>query len=380
MTDIVTPTGAWAPKDDGGWTPSRATPAVDATRISALESAVATLTTNLNQVAPRIGFKNRLINCDLAVWQRGTSFSPAANTSAYCADRWVYATGIGSTVTYAKDNFGIGTTVDRYTATIDWGRTVAGTSDASLGQRMEDVRTLQTQVVTFSWFMFTISGSVDVVPYIAQNFGTGGSAQVVTSGPTYTATGSTFTQFTWTVTVPSISGKTVGANSYLEVGIIRQWNTTNALGTVRFYLPQFEAGSTASSFDLRPQAVEWALCRRYFKRFLFQRWPVNGVAPISINAHFPCDDMRTTPSVTLGGGAAWNDASFSNGVPPGANAWGLVLESAAWVTRTGTLALSTSVDASSAKIAITGAATMSNLPSDLATDGSTMWVDLSAEL
>jgi hypothetical protein len=43
------------------------------------------------------GFKNRLINGALAIWQRGTSFTVGASTFTYTADRWVAYSGNSST-------------------------------------------------------------------------------------------------------------------------------------------------------------------------------------------------------------------------------------------------------------------------------------------
>ena len=37
---------------------------------------------------PAVGFRNRIINGDMRIWQRGTTFSNPTSTNFYTADRW----------------------------------------------------------------------------------------------------------------------------------------------------------------------------------------------------------------------------------------------------------------------------------------------------
>ena len=325
--------------------------------------------------------RNRFDNSTFSVAQRGTSGTVTGSARGFTADRWDIISGTGATNSWVLHAFTPGLWPDRGNY-FEWNRTVAGSTVSVIQQVVEDVLTWNGQTITLSVMASAGSGPIDFYPTIYQNFGAGGSGGVQTFGSVVTATTtSTVSRWSWTFQVPSVAGKTIGTDSSLNIAWKRDHNSTNgATGVLNLYFPQVEVGGVATPFEYVPHAIEWAKCRRHFKRFLFVRWPVNGVQPSSINAHFPCDDMRTTPTVTLGGGAVWNDASFSNGGGPGANQWGLVLEGVIWISRTGTLAVSTSVDASSAKVQIGGAASMTNMPSDLATNGTSMWVDLSAEI
>src|SRR5210317_2024163 len=56
-----------------------------------------------------LGIKNRIINGNFDIWQRGTSFSVTASTNIYTADRWRFV-GAGFTGTLTRQNFTAGQT------------------------------------------------------------------------------------------------------------------------------------------------------------------------------------------------------------------------------------------------------------------------------
>jgi hypothetical protein len=96
--------------------------------------------------------RNKIINGNFDVWQRGTSFSALG----YGADRWrSYYTG-GTTTVYSQQSFTLGQTdvpdnpefYARLVVTSD------STSDsrASFNQKIEDVRTFAGQTVTVSFW------------------------------------------------------------------------------------------------------------------------------------------------------------------------------------------------------------------------------------
>jgi hypothetical protein len=103
------------------------------------------------------------------------------------------------------------------------------------------------------------------VVIIEQNFGTGGSTAVATPPVTHALTTS-WARYTATFSVPSIAGKTIGTNSFLEVRVIR---TIDALAhTIDLWGVQLEAGSIATPFRRNAPSIqaELAACQRYYYR------------------------------------------------------------------------------------------------------------------
>ena len=214
--------------------------------------------------------KNHIINGDFGIWQRGTSFSNPANES-YLADRFnIVFDGSGSTRTVSRQSFTPGTApVTGYESEyfIRMAQTVAGSGGTYLGfnQRMEDVRTFAGQTVTLS-FWAKADATRTILPNLQQNFGSGGSSTVnITSGFTSTNLTTSWARYTFTVSVPSISGKTVGTSSFLQLFFGFAANTVQ---TIDIWGVQMEAGSTATPFQTATGTIqgELAACQRYYFR------------------------------------------------------------------------------------------------------------------
>jgi hypothetical protein len=97
-------------------------------------------------------------------------------------------------------------------------------------------------------------------------FGSGGSATVNTDSSAFTFT-SSWARYSATVTIPSVSGKTIGANSYLQVVFILP--VTGSTWTAQIWGVQVEAGSVATPFTTATGTIqgELAACQRYYQRF-----------------------------------------------------------------------------------------------------------------
>jgi hypothetical protein len=235
--------------------------------------------TNMNDVGGAINLldgaqfaagKNKIINGDFGIWQRGTSFSnPAAGD--FNADRWlVSVNGTGVTRTISQQTFTPGTApVAGYESQyfLRYAVSVIGTATANnLIQKIEDVRTYAGQTVTLSFWAKAATGFTMPSPVIGQNFGSGGSGSVYTSVTmNSTSIGTSWARYTGTVTVPSISGKTIGTGSNLEL-------TIQGLGAGTFTLDlwgvQLENAQTASNFQTATgtKQGELAACQRYYWR------------------------------------------------------------------------------------------------------------------
>jgi hypothetical protein len=249
---------------------------------------------------PISGFRNAIINGDFRVWQRGTSFT-TTGAGIYTSDRWLtpinqngavisrqpFTPGISSTIGYESEFY------LRYVK----GGTTADLM--ALTQRMEDVRTFAGQTVTLSYWM---KGSQNFTnePLIQQNFGSGGSGEVYTTTATQNITTS-WARYSVTFTVPSISGKTIGANNFLSMWVLRYLGTTNI--TAEIWGVQLEKSTIATPFEQRPISTELALCQRYYYRITAGNtygYIAAGVTHTTGNGamiiNFPVP-LRTTPNL-----------------------------------------------------------------------------------
>jgi len=216
--------------------------------------------------------KNKIINGDFGIWQRGTSFTPASTVKTYIADRYnVYRNGTGATVTISRQAFTAGSApVAGYENSFfySFAQSVAGTGatySQYASQRIEDVRTFAGQTATFS-FWAKADANKNVTIEIYQGFGSGGSSDVTVAATSQALTTS-WQRYSLTVSVPSITGKTIGTSSFLSVSLIDA--TLNTTKTIDTWGWQLEAGSTATPFQLAgggtPQA-ELSMCQRYYFR------------------------------------------------------------------------------------------------------------------
>jgi hypothetical protein len=237
-----------------------------------------------------IGFgqagKNKIINGDFGIWQRGTTFS-SMGFAAYTADRFQNAQANTLAVTASQQSFTAGAAPVAGYESAFFHRTVvpanSGSGDyAQLSQRIENVRNYAGQQVTFSFWAKAASGTPKIAIELTQNFGTGGSpSSPVDTYITQVTTSTSWARYTATFTVPSISGKTVGTTANTSFLIIQLWysagsslnSRTGSLGnqanTFDTWGWQIEYGSKATPFQTAsggsPQA-ELAMCQRYYYR------------------------------------------------------------------------------------------------------------------
>lgn len=268
--------------------------------------------------------KNTFINGDMGIWQRGTSISLPNGTWTYGADRWAAysAFSVGSS-TFSQQTFTPGTApVSGYEGTY-FARLTLGTIATffQMEQRIEDVRTYAGQTATVSfWAKSSGTPTVKVTTY--QNFGTGGSAGVSTDGTSFALT-SSWTRYTATLTFPSISGKTIGTNSALNVGLVSVSGTLNGI-TIDTWGWQIEAGSSASSFQTATgtKQGELAACQRYFYGQTIDggttgvgNFAALGMADGTTTSKFPLRlpvTMRTAPSLTFSSQSGFRLFDFVN--------------------------------------------------------------------
>jgi hypothetical protein len=221
--------------------------------------------------------KNKIINGDFSISQRGTSFVDPVS-GGYTLDRWLSAfNGTAGTYTVSQETFTPGTApVAGYEGTnfLRYAVSVAGTGGTirAIDQRIENVRVFAGQTATISfWAKADTNRTIGLD--LTQSFGSGGSTAVTTTLTSQNAT-TAWTRFTETVTVPSVSGKTIGAGSYLTLRFKIPYGTTS---TIDFWGVQVEEGSTATAFQTATGTIqgELAACRRYLPALISNNG-VNG--------------------------------------------------------------------------------------------------------
>ena len=217
-------------------------------------------------VSPFVAGKNKIINGDFSIWQRGTSFSNPKGV--YLADRYNYNYDGTGNITISQQSFTPGAAPvagyeSQYFLRINQTTAGSGNNFSVLAQPIENVQTLAGQTVTVSfWAKADTSRALSI--QLRQDFGSGGSSNVDTSGAGATLTTS-WARYTNTITLPSISGKTIGTGSALRLFIYVPGNTTQ---TIDLWGVQVEAGSVATPFTTASGTLqgELALCQRYYQK------------------------------------------------------------------------------------------------------------------
>jgi hypothetical protein len=241
--------------------------------------------------------KNKIINGDFGIWQRGTSITATATGYFYSSDRWLGYSQSGTSSTMSRQTFTAGTApVSGYEGTY-FLRTVDTAGQATLEQRIEDVRIFAGQTVTLSYWAKSNS-SQNVTNNLIQNFGSGGSSAVyatVVSGGTSSVTTS-WQRFSTVYTVPSLSGKTIGTNSYLQLNLLGS-GSNNALD---YWGVQVEAGSVATAFQTATGTIqgELAACQRYYEDVEFRMRGTDAGQTDVVMVYFKTT-KRINPSSTL---------------------------------------------------------------------------------
>ena len=240
------------------------------------------------------GRKNLFINGGFDVWQRGTSL---AGATSYLADRWFN----GTTETQSRQTFTVGQTDVPHNPTYYHRGTSGSTEWYGLKQAIENVGITAGREVTLSYWMKGSSAFTNA-PYRGQYFGSGGSSTVSAALSTASITTS-WARYTHTFTLPSISGKTVGASNYMQINLVRA-NVNNI--TIDLANCQLEFGDTATDFEQRSHGEELALCQRYFYQQNSKNISYDLILPAMVidpddanTAWQPPTSLRATPTVSV---------------------------------------------------------------------------------
>ena len=218
---------------------------------------------------------NYVMNGDMLVNQRfgpaGTVAIATGTQKQYMVDRWYLDKDGTSQGTLSQQVFTVGQTdvPDEPTYYLDWNHSTAGTGATkdNIQHNIESVRTLAGKQVTLSFYGKVAASTQTITPEIEQNFGSGGSpsAAVVntSSGKTFTTT---FQKFTYTVTLASISGKTIGTTLNSDSLVIRFKCPLNTACQISIAHVQLELGPIATPYRVQSNGEVMNACQRFYQK------------------------------------------------------------------------------------------------------------------
>ena len=264
----------------------------------------ANILSQLGSAGVSTGFKNRLINGQFQIAQRGTSGSSSSSglptTATYpSVDRWfAYSSGAAVTVAQVAGSGNIKNLVQA---------TGAGSVTAvGIGQRIESSNCydLAGQTVTLSaQIANSLLTTVTWTAYYAATTDTWTAAATTITSGTFTVT-STLTQYSASFAVPSAA--TTGLQIVFSVG-------AQTSGTFQIGNAQLEVGTTATNFEYRSYGTELALCQRYYELYY------NDSSGFGIlNNNFSSNyrgvwyfkvEKRSAPTVNLAGSSTWTNST-----------------------------------------------------------------------
>jgi hypothetical protein len=196
-------------------------------------------------------FKNRIINGNFGIWQRGTSSSSAG----YLADRWQ----LENAGTYSQSSDVPSDQGFPYSCTVS---VTSGTAYGVIKQKIEaaNCTDLVGQNVTVSFWVKNLTGSTGMyaILYYANSANNFGSVTAI-STQTFTAVLNTWTKFTF-----NWNSLPAGVANGVQIYVFSADAATAP--SYRFTGAQLELGVSATSFDFRSIGTEIQLCQRYYQK------------------------------------------------------------------------------------------------------------------
>lgn len=266
---------------------------------------IQTVSQALANEGPAFSFKNKIINGNFEFWQRANTFTQtiASTSGSYMVcDRYFTYTDTSSTRVISRQEF---TTNERNSTEPAKNSqyyhrvalTPSGSTTFQFYQRIEGLRQFANKTVTVSFY--AKADRAQTTNLFLYGVSGGGSEDFLTSTQSYTL-GTSWQKYTFTLAIPTINtGWSFGATEALTV-YLTQMTTSTAI-TIDFSQVQFEIGSVATPFELRPSTQELMLCMRYFQSYKYSGF-ISG--PLTANAHrttipYLLVPMRAAPTLTF---------------------------------------------------------------------------------
>jgi hypothetical protein len=235
--------------------------------ISGSTITFADLTTQSSAPVVGAGFKNRIYNGDMRIWQRGTTFAVGSATFTYTADRFkAFSVNTSTTVSRSTSV----PTGFQYSYQLQRPSGNTGTNSILVAQIIETANCydLAGQPIALSFWVkkgANYSGGNITVQVLTGTVADQGGNPYNWTGLTtaindagYAPT-TTWSKVTFTGTV---------ASNVLQAAVAIQFVGTGTAGADdSLYITgvQLEQGSTATEFERRPIGTELGLCQRYYE-------------------------------------------------------------------------------------------------------------------
>jgi hypothetical protein len=238
----------------------------------------------INTGIPYWMHKNRVLNGDFNVWQRGTALSTITTSGTYYPDQWrVDFDGTGANLSIQQQTFTLGQTAvpdnPKYYCECSVSIGATGQTLLAMDQRIESALTFAGQTATVSFYAKadttrTLSVRID------RGYGSGGSPTStdvgIAGGSQSFSLTTSWQKFTATFSIPSISGKTLGTNNNDWLSLVFLFPVNSGF-TIDIAHVQFEQGGNATQFEYRHIQHELLMCQRYFEAIV----PGSGYGPLA---------------------------------------------------------------------------------------------------
>jgi hypothetical protein len=258
--------------------------------------------------------KNKIINGNLGVWQRGTSVAVTGATVGYVSDRWQVQSATASVNTTTTRQTTSDTTnlpFIQYCARVQRDSGVTANGFISFQQSIETIDTIPFvgKTVTLSFYARAGANYSNASSALGYQLRTGtGTDQNVTS---FTGVANPIsTSVTLTTTWQRFTASVTLATSVTQLGLNFYALTTGTAGANDYFEitgVQLEVGSVATPFTTATGTIqgELAACQRYYYQSDtdVQTWTnLQYQANVNVSRggtlYFP-QTMRTTPTLTL---------------------------------------------------------------------------------
>ena len=271
-------------------------------------------TASTSAITSNTGFRNRIINGEFGIAQRGTSFVSGANDDdSYNLDRWYVLsdgndavditqetstvptnqlTAIALDVETANKKFGIAQIIEQKNCVglIGGNVTLSFKAKVSSTTKLDNVK-----AAVVAW-----SGTADTVTSdIISAWGAEGTNPTLIANATFENTPANLSVTTSYATYTLTANIDTASTKNLIVFIWSDVTDTTAGDFLYITDVQLEAGSTATEFERRPIGTELALCQRYFENIVLFEYQGYVQAGKQAFTNVQIAPKRTTPTVSV---------------------------------------------------------------------------------